>query len=188
MIDPSHSLTRLQDLLDTYSTVSGYKVNYDRSEIIPLTTFNYHAYQGASAFKWAPTGIKYLGIVVDNNLKNLYRLNYCQILKKIEEDLRRWISLPITLIGRINCIKMNILPRLQYLFQSLPIPLPQNFFKTLNKNIRQLIWNNKVPRISLEKLTWNYQSGGLQLPNFRKYFSFFFFSYSTCSSVLFLFL
>lgn len=78
--------------------------------------------------------------------------------------------LPITLIGRINCIKMNVLPRLQYLFQSLPITFPPVFFKSLNKSVRQFIWNGKVARRSLEILSWEYKSGGLQLPNFKKYY------------------
>ena len=65
---------------------------------------------------------------------------------------------------------MNILPRLQYLFQSLPVPLPETFFKTLNKHVRQFLWNGKIPRVSMEKLTWDYSLGGFRLPNFKKYY------------------
>ena len=108
--------------------------------------------------------------MVDNNLKHLYKLNCLPLLGKIEDDLSRWMGLPLTLIGRVNCIKMNIQPRLQYLFQSLPIPLPQSFFKTLNGHVRQFIWNCKVPRISMAKLTWDYGSGGLRLPSFKDYY------------------
>ena len=115
-------------------------------------------------------GIKYLGITVDNNLKNLYKLNYLPLLSKIEDDLRRWMSLPLTLIGRVNCIKMNVQPRLQYFFQFLPIPLPQSFFKTFNRYVRQFIWNCKAPRISMGKLSWDYGSGGLRLPSFKIYY------------------
>lgn len=67
LTDPSCSLIRLQTLLDTYGAVSGYfKVNYDKSEIVPLTPFNHSECQGATVFKWVTDGIKYLGIVGDN--------------------------------------------------------------------------------------------------------------------------
>lgn len=71
------------------------------------------------------------------------------------------------LIGRLNCIKMNVQPRLQYLFRPLPMPLPISFFKTLNRYVRQFIWNGKVPRISMGKLPWDYGSGGLWLSSFK---------------------
>jgi len=166
--DPDNSLSKLQTVLNTYSSVSGYKVNLEKSEIIPLTNFDHSELQRTSQFRWPMDGVKYLGIFVDNNLKNLY--NYLPLLSKIEDDLRRWMGLPLTLIGRVNCIKMNVQPRLQYLFQSLPIPLPQSFFKALNRYVRQFLWNCKVPRISMEKLTWDYGSGGLRLPSFKNYY------------------
>ena len=130
-----------------------------KSEIIPLTNFDHTEHQQTTPFKWLQN-IKYLGIIIDNDLKNLYKLNYLPLLSKIEEDLNRWRNLPITLIGRIICVKMNILPRLQYLFQSLPVPFPETFFKTLNKHVRQFLWNGKISRVSMEKLTWDYSLGG----------------------------
>ena len=142
-------------------------MNLEKREIIPLTNFDHSKLQCAGPFRWAIDGIKYLGIFIDNNLKNLYELNYLRLFSKIEDDLRRWIGLPLTLIGRVNCIKMNVQPRLQYLFQSLPIPLPQSFFKVLNRYVRQFLWNCKVPRVSMGKLTWDYGSGGLWQPNFK---------------------
>lgn len=159
--DPDNSLPKLQTILNTYGNISGYKVNWEKSEIIPLTNFDHSKLQHTTSFRWPSCGIKYLGIIVDNNLKNLYKLNYLPLLRKIEGDLHRWMGLPLTLIGRVNCIKMNVQPRLQYLFQSLPTSLQQSFFKTLDKYVRQFIWNWKAPPISMEKLTWDYGSGGL---------------------------
>lgn len=125
---PFDSLAKLKTVLHAFGSVSGYKVNYDKSEILPLSNFDYTEYQQRGPFKWSPSGIRYLGIMVDNNLKNVYKLNYLPLVSRIIEELQKWMNLPITLIGRINCIKMNLLPRLQYLFQSLPIPVPSSFF------------------------------------------------------------
>ena len=80
------------------------------------------------------------------------------------------MTLPITLIGRVNAVKMNIFPKLQYLFQTLPIQVPQKFFQELNRYVRKFLWKGKMSRISMEKLTWKFDSGGLQLPNFKNYY------------------
>ena len=158
------TLSKLQTVLNTYGSISGYKVNLGKSEIIPLINFDHSKLQCMSPFRWPVNGIKYLGITVDTNLKNLYKLNYLPLLSMIEDDLHRWMGLPLTLIGRVNCIKMNVQPRLQYLFQSLPIPFPQSFFETLNRYVRQFIWNCKAPRISMEKLSWDMVQGDLDYP------------------------
>lgn len=74
--DPGNSLSKLHTMLNTYGSISGYKVNLDKSEIIPLANFDHSELQCTSPFRWPLNGMKYLGIFVDNNLKNLYKLNY----------------------------------------------------------------------------------------------------------------
>lgn len=123
LTDPIDSLSNLQNVLQLYSTFSGYKVNIDKSVILPLSGFDYTALDGFS-FKCSPTGIKYLGIQVDGNLKNLYKLNLASLLEKVGRDLTNWMDLPLTLLGRINAVKMNILPKFLYMFHSLPILIP----------------------------------------------------------------
>ena len=167
---PLESLRKLYFRLEEYGKVSGYKINKDKTEIMPLFEGNYDQCKRESQFKWQKEGIKYLGVKVDNKLNNLYKLNYKPLIKKIDEDLKKWMNLPITLLGRVNCIKMNIFPRIQYLFQTLPILLPKEFFQELNKIVRNFLWKGKMPRVSMEKLTWKFELGGLQLPNFKNYY------------------
>ena len=66
---------------------------------------------------------------------------------------------------------MNILPTFLYLFQSLPLPLPKQFFDELNCIFYTFIWNNKKPRLRLRLLYLPYERGGLQLPNLKLYYS-----------------
>lgn len=82
--DPGNSLSKLHTMLNTYGSISGYKVNLDKSEIIPLANFDHSELQSTSPFRWPLNGMKYLGIFVDNNLKNLYKLNYLPLHSKIE--------------------------------------------------------------------------------------------------------
>lgn len=76
----------------------------------------------------------------------------------------------LTLIGRIETVRMNILPRLLFLFQSLPIRVHNYVFKTLDKIISKFFWQNKKPRIKYTVLLSSKEKGGLNLPNLKKYY------------------
>lgn len=78
--------------------------------------------------------------------------------------------MPISLIGRINILKMNILPKLLYLFQNIPLPLPASHFTNLRKACSNFIWNNRRHRLRLTLLYLPYDRGGLNLPNFQWYY------------------
>ena len=74
-------------------------------------------------FKWSPKGFTYLGISVTPLVEDMYKANYEPLLKRIRDDLDRWISLPLFMLGRIALLKMVILPRLLYHFQMVPVLL-----------------------------------------------------------------
>ena len=60
--------------------------------------------------------IKYLGIYLPKETKDLYRENYKTLVKEIKEDTNRWRNIPCSQIGRINILKMSILPKATYRF------------------------------------------------------------------------
>ena len=156
--------------LKEYSSVSGYKLNYTKSEILPLNIQDNSIRALTDPLKWCNNGFKYLGIQIGKSDAYIFKQNYIKLLEQTKRNLQRWMDLPLSLIGRINTIKMNILPKFLYLFQSLSLNVPKSFFKELNKIITHFIWQKKNPRVKLISLQAPYSRGGLNLPNFRNYY------------------
>jgi len=109
-------------------------------------------------------------VTLTKQVKDLYDKNFKRLKKEIEKDLRRWKDLPCAWIGRINIVKMAILPKSIYRFNAISIKIPMQFSKELDRTIGKIIWNNKKPRIAKTILSNKRTSGGITIPKLRQYY------------------
>ena len=111
--DPIVSAQKLLKLISNFSKVSGYKTNVQKSQAFLYTNNRQTESQIKSElpFTIATKRVKCLGIQLTKDVKDLFKENYKPLLKEMRENTNRWRNIPCSWIGKINIVKMAILPK-----------------------------------------------------------------------------
>jgi len=133
--DPTLGIPQVVKILKHFGTFSGYKLNFSKSICFLINSKGLLILNTDIPFQLSISGFRYLGINITQGFPNLYKENFPPLIEKLKLDLKKWNLLFLSLAGRINCVKMNILPRFLYLFQCIPIFLTKSFFQNLDKLI-----------------------------------------------------
>ena len=163
--NPKDSIRKLLELISEFSKVAAYKINTQVSLVFLYTSYekSEREIKESVPFTIATKRIRYLGINLPKETKELYTENYKILMKKIKDDINRWRDIPCSWVERIDTVKMTILPKAIYRFNVITIKLPMGIFhRTRTKNFTIHMETQKTPnsQSSLEKeeLRWRNQS------------------------------
>ena len=171
LTNPKFALPHLLKEFKIVNEVSDFKINLTKSVIynVNLDSRTWSEVLSLSELKPALTSFKYLGVNICQNQADLYKHNFPNILNDLEKQLKEWEPLWLSWFGKMNILKMCILPKILYLIQTLPINIPKAFFTRYRRITSKFIWSNKRSRLSYRLLTRPKCAGGTSLPDIEKY-------------------
>lgn len=123
--EPLNSIPPMLSLFEKFGKLSGYKVNWDKTEIMSIFNSDHTSLRNHFIWKLG----KSLGMFIPKKSEDTFNFSYLPFVNKISKELKKIGHLLTSLVGQVNIVKMSVLPKFLYLFQNLLNTPPQSFFR-----------------------------------------------------------
>uniref|UniRef100_A0A670IZP3 Reverse transcriptase domain-containing protein n=1 Tax=Podarcis muralis TaxID=64176 RepID=A0A670IZP3_PODMU len=169
--EPIDSIKGILEEMEEFGKLAGFKLNKSKTKMIVknLDQDKIELLQQQTEIEVVKK-VKYLGLWLTNKNIDLYKNNYIPVWNGIKKNLEVWARMKLSFWGRISMVKMMVLPKMLFLFQTIPIIKGTKNFKEWQKAISRYVWEGKKPRIKFKILTDITDRGGFALPDMRLYY------------------
>jgi hypothetical protein len=159
-------LSKVINTFNNFKVISGLKVNYDKTEIMPLGAIRqtYTILLPELNIRWTNQPIKILGILVSSNKQEMAEINFVPAITKVKNVLNMWNQRKLTIFGKTIIVNSQAISQLVYLFSVLPSPHPK-FLHDMQRHLFQFIWHKKPERIKRHILYGPKEEGGVNMTN-----------------------
>lgn len=168
--DPRSSLSHVMSRIDVFGRFSGLCINWSKSYLMPLSPGCMLTPGESICGLQISSSFKYLGIHIPNDYKQFLLMNVDPLLELYKSKFKIWSSLPLSIAGRINLIKMIVLPKCLYVLQHSSVPVPKAFFRKLESLMAEFIWGRARHKLRISTLQRPKHLGGTALPDLFIYY------------------
>lgn len=160
---PTNSLPHIQEVLESFGSVSYYKVNSSKSVILPMNLPSHisSTLKKSLPYSWAEKSISYLGLQLTADPSDLAGANFPPLLVKLTREAARLARTELSWSGRLASFKMLLLPQILYIFHTLPVPIKPAHMRALEMVLHRYVWNSHSPRCSKVLLVKHRSVGGM---------------------------
>lgn len=169
LADAGPSLQTALQLITDFGAFSSLQINWAKSQILPLD-FDVPTADEALLPLVRTSNIKYLGVQVSCSLQDYIALNIEPLYSTLKTKTQTWSRLPLGVMGRINLVKMIILPKLLYIFWQAPLYIPQRIFKSMESILNTFIWGPSRRKLPWWVLKCPVDLGGAAVPGLFTYY------------------
>ena len=163
-------IEELLKVVDEFGILSGCKTNISKSQAMNIgpSIDKLAKNQTLYNFKWSAS-IRILGVVITNDLKGVFELNYPAVLEKMKAVLQIWKMRSLSLLGKVCVIKSLVVSILTYYIASLPVHIPDSFIKAINSALYAFLWGSKWERVKRKTLVGPKQLGGIEMIDIKSF-------------------
>lgn len=147
--DPLLSIKELVTLLRSFGSVSGYKINQEKSILTGLNIVGKVRKEVSKIWpgKRQENNIRYLGVRIGITNQEMIYVNIIPLIIYVKEKCTKWALYPLSWLGRIAVTKMVLLPKILFLFLNIILKVPINLLRKIQGIINNIIWKGNRPRV-----------------------------------------